>query len=86
MLHGQVGNGLGLASDGGAQAGSGGPRRSRLVNPQQYGEAFADFIDQLLRSHPRRFEVSFFPGHTAQLIDQHDAEMAWPGGMAISNG
>ena len=45
----------------------------RLVNLHQYAEAFADFIDQLLRSHPRHFDVSFFPGHTAHLIDQYDA-------------
>jgi hypothetical protein len=56
--------------------------RSKLVDLQQYGEPFADLIDQLGRSHASHSEVSLFPRHTTHLIDQYDAR----DGIAIWNG
>ena len=68
-----------MSAEAGIHAGGLGPH---VINLQQYGEAFADFIEQLFRACPRPFYVSFFPGHAAQLIDQHDAR----DGMVGSNG
>src|SRR5437764_9743249 len=45
------------------------PQSSRsLVDLQECGEAFADFIEQLDWSHVSHFDVSFLPGETAHLV------------------
>ena len=44
-----------------------------LVDLQQYGEAFADFVDQFDWSHANHFDVSFLPRDAAHLIHQNDA-------------
>ena len=39
-----------------------------LVDLQECGEAFADFVEQLDWSHASLFDVSFLPGDAAHLI------------------
>src|SRR5436305_11579403 len=51
---------------------------SRLVDLQQCGEAFADFIDEVGGSHDSHFEVGLLPRDTAQLIHQNDARNRVP--------
>ena len=46
--------------------------RYALVDLQQHGEAFADFIDQLGRGHAGDFDISSFPGYAPRLIGQYD--------------
>jgi hypothetical protein len=56
--------------------------RAGLVDLQQHGEAFADFIDQPGRGHAGDFDIAFFPGHATRLIGQYDA----CDGVALWNG
>lgn len=51
-----------------------------LVDLQQCGEAFADFIKQFDRSDASPFDVSFLPGDTAHLIHQNIARNSLPMG------
>ena len=49
-----------------------------LVDPQQYGEALTNFVNQFGRGGASHFGVSIFPGHAADLIDQYDAGNCMP--------
>ena len=49
-----------------------------LVDLQECGEAFADFIEQFEWSHASHFDVSLLPGETARLIHQNDARNSVP--------
>ena len=51
----------------------------RLVDLQQRGEAFANFIKQFDWNRASHFDVSFLPGDTAHLIHQNDARNNVPG-------
>ena len=50
-----------------------------LVDLQQCGEVFADFIKQFGRSDASHFDVSLLPGDTAHLVHQNDASNSVPG-------
>src|SRR5713101_277005 len=49
-----------------------------LVDLQQCGEAFADFIKQFGGSDASHFDVSLLPGDTAHLVHQNDARNSVP--------
>ena len=50
----------------------------RLVDEQQCGKAFADFIEQFDGSHASHFDVSLLPRDAAHLIYQNDPGNSLP--------
>ncbi len=51
----------------------------RLVDLQQCGEAFADFIKQFGGRDAGHFDVSLLPGDATHLVHQNDARNSLPG-------
>jgi hypothetical protein len=57
-----------------------GPGRNSqaLLDLQQNGQAFTDFIKQFSRSRTSHFDISLFPRHAASLIREYDAGNSVP--------